>query len=472
MIIEQILTNCLSQMSYFIESNGEAIIIDPLREIEPYISRAKKSNAKIKYIFETHFHADFISGHLPLSKHTGAQIVFGPMAIPKFDCIVLNDSEELTVGNLKIVALHTPGHTMESTCYLLKDENGKNHSLFTGDTLFLGDVGRPDLAQKSKQKLSEKYLAKLLYRSLRDKIFPLEDNVVIYPSHGFGSACGKKISKKTMAFLGDEKKTNYALNPNISENEFVNELVTGLEKPPKYFPSNVKMNMEGCQKTSKVIADGLKSLSVDEFENLSKRKDVTILDVRDKNEFASGHIPNSLFIGIDGMFAPWVGTVIEEISTPLLLVIPKGREKETIKRLARVGFDNTLGYLNDGFESWKNAGKKTNYINTISPNIFKEESKKKLLKVYDVRKPFEFNSSHLENSINVPLNNLNQNIKDSEKENELFLHCQTGYRSMIASSLLKIKGYKNVNDIDGGFVALKSFGIKTLSSKNLVNQNS
>ncbi len=463
MIIEQILTNCLSQMSYFIESNGEAIIIDPLREIEPYISRAKKSNAKIKYIFETHFHADFISGHLPLSKHTGAQIVFGPMAIPKFDCIVLNDSEELTVGNLKIVALHTPGHTMESTCYLLKDENGKNHSLFTGDTLFLGDVGRPDLAQKSKQKLSEKYLAKLLYRSLRDKIFPLEDNVVIYPSHGFGSACGKKISKKTMAFLGDEKKTNYALNPNISENEFVNELVTGLEKPPKYFPSNVKMNMEGCQKTSKVIADGLKSLSVDEFENLSKRKDVTILDVRDKNEFASGHIPNSLFIGIDGMFAPWVGTVIEEISTPLLLVIPKGREKETIKRLARVGFDNTLGYLNDGFESWKNAGKKTNYINTISPNIFKEESKKKLLKVYDVRKPFEFNSSHLENSINVPLNNLNQNIKDSEKENELFLHCQTGYRSMIASSLLKIKGYKNVNDIDGGFVALKSFGIKTLS---------
>ena len=465
MIIEQILTNCLSQMSYFIESNGEAIIIDPLREIEPYISRAKKSNAKIKYIFETHFHADFISGHLPLSKHTGAQIVFGPMAIPKFDCMVLNDSEELTVGNLKIVALHTPGHTMESTCYLLKDENGKNHSLFTGDTLFLGDVGRPDLAQKSKQKLSEKYLAKLLYRSLRDKIFPLEDNVVIYPSHGFGSACGKKISKKTMAFLGDEKKTNYALNPNISENEFVNELVTGLEKPPKYFPSNVKMNMEGCQKTSKVIADGLKSLSVDEFENLSKRKDVTILDVRDKNEFASGHIPNSLFIGIDGMFAPWVGTVIEEISTPLLLVIPKGREKETIKRLARVGFDNTLGYLNDGFESWKNAGKKTNYINTISPNIFKEESKKKLLKVYDVRKPFEFNSSHLENSINVPLNNLNQNIKDSEKENELFLHCQTGYRSMIASSLLKIKGYKNVNDIDGGFVALKSFGIKTLSSK-------
>ena len=465
MIIEQILTNCLSQMSYFIESNGEAIIIDPLREIEPYISRAKKSNAKIKYIFETHFHADFISGHLPLSKHTGAQIVFGPMAIPKFDCIVLNDSEELTVGNLKIVALHTPGHTMESTCYLLKDENGKNHSLFTGDTLFLGDVGRPDLAQKSKQKLSEKYLAKLLYRSLRDKIFPLEDNVVIYPSHGFGSACGKKISKKTMAFLGDEKKTNYALNPNISENEFVNELVTGLEKPPKYFPSNVKMNMEGCQKTSKVIADGLKSLSVDEFENLSKRKDVTILDVRDKNEFASGHIPNSLFIGIDGMFAPWVGTVIEEISTPLLLVIPKGREKETIKRLARVGFDNTLGYLNDGFESWKNAGKKTNYINTISPNIFKEESKKKLLKVYDVRKPFEFNSSHLENSINIPLNNLNQNIKDSEKENELFLHCQTGYRSMIASSLLKIKGYKNVNDIDGGFVALKSFGIKTLSSK-------
>ena len=465
MIIEQILTNCLSQMSYFIESNGEAIIIDPLREIEPYISRAKKSNAKIKYIFETHFHADFISGHLPLSKHTGAQIVFGPMAIPKFDCIVLNDSEELTVGNLKIVALHTPGHTMESTCYLLKDENGKNHSLFTGDTLFLGDVGRPDLAQKSKQKLSEKYLAKLLYRSLRDKIFPLEDNVVIYPSHGFGSACGKKISKKTMAFLGDEKKTNYALNPDISENEFVNELVTGLEKPPKYFPSNVKMNMEGCQKTSKVIADGLKSLSVDEFENLSKRKDVTILDVRDKNEFASGHIPNSLFIGIDGMFAPWVGTVIEEISTPLLLVIPKGREKETIKRLARVGFDNTLGYLNDGFESWKNAGKKTNYINTISPNIFKEESKKKLLKVYDVRKPFEFNSSHLENSINIPLNNLNQNIKDSEKENELFLHCQTGYRSMIASSLLKIKGYKNVNDIDGGFVALKSFGIKTLSSK-------
>jgi len=465
MLIEQILTSCLSQMSYYIESNGEAIIIDPLREIEPYISRAKKSKAKIKYIFETHFHADFISGHLPLSKHTGAQIVYGPMANPKFDCIVLNDSEELTVGNLKIVALHTPGHTMESTCYLLKDENGKNHSLFTGDTLFLGDVGRPDLAQKSKKKISKKYLAKLLYKSLRDKIFPLEDNIVIYPSHGFGSACGKKISKKTMALLGDEKKTNYALNPDISENKFVNELVTGLEKPPKYFPSNVKMNMEGYQKTTKVIADGLKSLSVDEFENLSKRKEVTILDVRDKNEFASGHIPNSLFIGIDGMFAPWVGTVIGEISTPLLLVTPKGREKETIKRLARVGFDNTLGYLNDGFESWKNAGKKTNYINTISPNIFNEKSKKKLLKIYDVRKPFEFYSSRLENSINVPLNNLNQNIKESEKENELFLHCQTGYRSMIASSLLKIKGYKNVNDIDGGFVALKSFGIKTLSSK-------
>ncbi len=321
------------------------------------------------------------------------------------------------------------------------------------------------LLKSQKKKISKKYLAKLLYKSLRDKIFPLEDNIVIYPSHGFGSACGKKISKKTMALLGDEKKTNYALNPDISENKFVNELVTGLEKPPKYFPSNVKMNMEGYQKTTKVIADGLKSLSVDEFENLSKRKEVTILDVRDKNEFASGHIPNSLFIGIDGMFAPWVGTVIGEISTPLLLVTPKGREKETIKRLARVGFDNTLGYLNDGFESWKNAGKKTNYINTISPNIFNEKSKKKLLKIYDVRKPFEFYSSRLENSINVPLNNLNQNIKESEKENELFLHCQTGYRSMIASSLLKIKGYKNVNDIDGGFVALKSFGIKTLSSK-------
>ena len=465
MLIEQILTKCLSQMSYYIESNGEAIIIDPLREIEPYISRAKKTNAKIKYIFETHFHADFISGHLPLSEHTGAPIVFGPLAKPKFDCMILNDSEELNIGNLKIVALHTPGHTMESTCYLLKDENGKNHSLFTGDTLFLGDVGRPDLAQKSKNGFSEKYLARLLYKSLRDKIFPLEDNIIIYPSHGFGSACGKKISKKTMALLGDEKKTNYALNPDISENEFVNELVTGLEKPPKYFPSNVKMNIEGCQKTSKVIANGLNPLSVDEFENLCKSRDVIILDVRDKNEFASGHIPNSLFIGIDGMFAPWAGTVIEEISTPLLLIIPKGREKETIKRLARVGFDNTLGYLNGGFTSWKDAGKKIDYINTIPPNKFEEKSKKKSLRVYDLRKPFEFNSSRLENSINVPLNNLNQNIKDSEKENELFLHCQTGYRSMIASSLLKIKGYKNVNDIDGGFVALKSFGIKTLSSK-------
>ena len=472
MLIEQILTKCLSQMSYYIESNGEAIIIDPLREIEPYISRAKKTNAKIKYIFETHFHADFISGHLPLSEHTGAPIVFGPLAKPKFDCMILNDSEELNIGNLKIVALHTPGHTMESTCYLLKDENGKNHSLFTGDTLFLGDVGRPDLAQKSKNGFSEKYLARLLYKSLRDKIFPLEDNIIIYPSHGFGSACGKKISKKTMALLGDEKKTNYALNPDISENEFVNELVTGLEKPPKYFPSNVKMNIEGCQKTSKVIANGLNPLSVDEFENLCKSRDVIILDVRDKNEFASGHIPNSLFIGIDGMFAPWAGTVIEEISTPLLLIIPKGREKETIKRLARVGFDNTLGYLKGGFTSWKDAGKKIDYINTISPNKFEEKSKKKSLRVYDVRKPFEFNTSHLKNSINIPLNNLNKKIKESEKENELFLHCQTGYRSMIASSLLKIKGYKNVNDIDGGFVALKSYGIKTFSSKNLVNQNS
>ena len=459
-------------MSYYIESNGEAIIIDPLREIEPYISRAKKTNAKIKYIFETHFHADFISGHLPLSEHTGAPIVFGPLAKPKFDCMILNDSEELNIGNLKIVALHTPGHTMESTCYLLKDENGKNHSLFTGDTLFLGDVGRPDLAQKSKNGFSKKYLARLLYKSLRDKIFPLEDNIIIYPSHGFGSACGKKISKKTMALLGDEKKTNYALNPDISENEFVNELVTGLEKPPKYFPSNVKMNIEGCQKTSKVIANGLNPLSVDEFENLCKSRDVIILDVRDKNEFASGHIPNSLFIGIDGMFAPWAGTVIEEISTPLLLIIPMGREKETIKRLARVGFDNTLGYLKGGFTSWKDAGKKIDYINTISPNKFEEKSKKKSLRVYDVRKPFEFNTSHLKNSINIPLNNLNKKIKESEKENELFLHCQTGYRSMIASSLLKIKGYKNVNDIDGGFVALKSYGIKTFSSKILVNQNS
>tara|TARA_Y100001970_G_scaffold101665_1_gene127683 strand:+ start:7814 stop:9193 length:1380 start_codon:yes stop_codon:yes gene_type:complete len=459
-------------MSYYIESNGEAIIIDPLREIEPYISRAKKTNAKIKYIFETHFHADFISGHLPLSEHTGAPIVFGPLAKPKFDCMILNDSEELNIGNLKIVALHTPGHTMESTCYLLKDGNGKNHSLFTGDTLFLGDVGRPDLAQKSKNRFSEKYLARLLYKSLRDKIFPLEDNIIIYPSHGFGSACGKKISKKTMALLGDEKKTNYALNPDISENEFVNELVTGLEKPPKYFPSNVKMNIEGCQKTSKVIANGLNPLSVDEFENLCKSRDVIILDVRDKNEFASGHIPNSLFIGIDGMFAPWAGTVIQEISTPLLLIIPKGREKETIKRLARVGFDNTLGYLKGGFTSWKDAGKKIDYINTISPNKFEEKSKKKSLRVYDVRKPFEFNTSHLKNSINIPLNNLNKKIKESEKENELFLHCQTGYRSMIASSLLKIKGYKNVNDINGGFVALKSYGIKTFSSKNLVNQNS
>ncbi len=459
MVVEQILTKCLSQMSYYIESNGEAVIIDPLREIEPYITRANEKNVKIKYIFETHFHADFISGHLPLSKHTGAPIVFGPTANPKFDCMILNDSEELKIGNLKIVALHTPGHTMESTCYLLKDENGKNHSLFTGDTLFLGDVGRPDLAQKSKNGFSEKYFARLLYKSLRDKIFPLEDNVIIYPSHGFGSACGKKISKKTMALLGDERKTNYALNPNISENEFVNELVTGLEKPPKYFPSNVKMNVEGCIKTSKVIANGLNPLSVDEFENLSKNKDVIILDVRDKKHFALGHIPNSLFIGIDGMFAPWVGTIIEEISTPLLLIIPKGREKETIKRLARVGFDNTLGYLDGGFASWKKAGKKIDFVNTISPNDFEKKSKNKALKVYDVRKPSEFNTSHLKNSINVPLNNFNQNINDSEKENELFLHCQTGYRSMIASSLLKIKGFNHVIDISEGFLGLKSRGI-------------
>ncbi|MGS2725022.1 MBL fold metallo-hydrolase [Psychroserpens sp. BH13MA-6] len=458
MTIEQIYTGCLAQGAYYIESKGEVAIIDPLREIKPYLNRAKQDDAKIKYIFETHFHADFVSGHITLAKATEAPIIFGPNANPTFDAIIAKDGQEFKLGDVTIVALHTPGHTMESTTYLLRDENGKDHAIFSGDTLFLGDVGRPDLAQKMGE-LTEKDLAGFLFDSLREKIMPLSDDVIVYPAHGAGSACGKNMMKETVDTLGNQKEMNYALRSDMTKEEFIEEVTDGLLPPPQYFPDNVKMNKEGYDDIDDVLKRGTQALSPKAFEAAANETGAIVLDVRHQDDFAKGHIPRSIFIGLDGSFAPWVGALIADVKQPILLVAPEGREEEAVTRLSRVGFDNTLGYLKGGFEAWKTSAFDYDVVSTISAETFEEILSEDKVPTFDVRKESEFKSEHIIDAHNTPLDFINNYLAEFPEEQQFYVHCAGGYRSMIAASILKSRGIHNLIDVQGGFKAIRETNI-------------
>ena len=459
MKIEQIYTGCLSQGAYYIESNGEAAIIDPLREVAPYIEKAKKNNASIKYIFETHFHADFVSGHVTLAKETGATIIYGPQATTGFDALIAKDQQEFKIGAISLTVLHTPGHTMESTTYLLRDENEKDIAIFSGDTLFLGDVGRPDLAQKAAD-LTQEDLAGILYESLRKKIMPLADDVLVYPAHGAGSACGKNLSKETVGTLGEQKKTNYALRADMTKEEFIKEVTDGLLPPPQYFPLNVKMNKEGYEDIQTVLESGTKPLSPEAYEVTANETEAIILDVRHQDDFAKGHIPQSIFIGIDGGFAPWVGAMVGNVAQPILLVTPEGREEETVTRLARVGFDNTLGFLKGGIEAWKNADKQVDVVEGIDADELKNIIEKNKIEIFDVRKSGEYLSEHITEVHNTPLDFINDHISEFPSNKPFYIHCAGGYRSMIAASILKSRGIHNLIDVKGGFGKIKESGIE------------
>jgi glyoxylase-like metal-dependent hydrolase (beta-lactamase superfamily II)/rhodanese-related sulfurtransferase len=459
MKIEQIYTGCLAQGAYYIESNGEVAIIDPLREVKPYLDRAKSDHAKIKYIFETHFHADFVSGHVTLSKETGAPIIFGPNAETNFDAIIAKDGQEFKLGNVTFIVLHTPGHTMESSVFLLKDEKGKDHAIFSGDTLFLGDVGRPDLAQKMGE-ITEKDLAGFLFDSLRNKIMPLADDVIVYPAHGAGSSCGKNLSKETVDTLGNQKATNYALRANMTKEEFIEEVTDGLLPPPPYFPLNVKMNKEGYDDFEDVLKRSAQALSPDAFETAANETDAIVLDVRNQDDFEKGHIPRSIFIGLEGGFAPWVGALIADVKQPILLVTPIGREEETIMRLSRVGFDYTLGYLKGGFDAWKKASKEYDTVSSVSATVFKETKESGDVPVFDVRKEGEYLSEHVLDAKNTPLDYLNSYLSEFPEKEPFYVHCAGGYRSMIAASILKSRGIHNLINVKEGFKTIKEVGVK------------
>ncbi len=457
MKIEQIYTGCLAQGAYYITSNGEAAIIDPLREVQPYLDRAAKDGVKIKYVFETHFHADFVSGHLDLSKKTGAPIVYGPNANPEFKALIAQDGEEFKLGNITIKVLHTPGHTMESTCFLLKDENGKDHALFSGDTLFLGDVGRPDLAQKAAS-MTQDQLAGLLYDSLNTKIMPLADDVIVYPAHGAGSACGKNMMKETVDTLGNQKKMNYALNQ-PSKEAFVQAVTDGLTPPPGYFGMNVAMNKKGYESFETVLNNGMRALSVIEFETAAETTEALMLDTRPAAEFAKGFVPRSINIGINGDFAPWVGALIKDVKQPILLITELGQEEETVTRLSRVGFDNVIGHLKGSFASWKEAGKEIDTVNRITATQFAKEVDVKADTVIDVRRESEYRAEHVEESYNKPLDQINGWFAEMNDEKPFYIHCAGGYRSMIASSILKSRGVHNFKEIEGGFKAIAEAGV-------------
>ncbi|XMO87066.1 MBL fold metallo-hydrolase [Algibacter sp. AS12] len=456
MQIEQIYTGCLAQGAYYIESNGEVAIIDPLRETQQYVDKANKENAKIKYIFETHFHADFVSGHVDLSKKTGAKIIYGPGAETSYDIHSAKDNEEFKLGDVVIKVLHTPGHTLESSTFLLFDENGKEHAIFSGDTLFLGDVGRPDLAIKSD--LTKEDLATMLYDSLREKIMTLPDDVIVYPAHGAGSACGKNLSKETVGVLGEQKKTNYALRANMTKAEFVKEVLDGIAPPPQYFAKNAMMNKSGYDSFETVLKKGDTPLDPQQFENIANHESALVLDVRTEKEFIEAHIPNSIFIGINGGFAPWVGALITDLKQPILLVTPKGREEETVTRLSRVGYDNTLGYLEGGIEAWRKAGKDVESIKSISVDEFSKDYNSKSSNVLDVRKDGEYKSEHLKGDHvqHFALDYINDNMSAIDKDKTYYVHCAGGYRSIIAASILKARGFDNLIDIAGGFGAIKN----------------
>ncbi|WP_299602798.1 MBL fold metallo-hydrolase [uncultured Aquimarina sp.] len=459
MRIEQMYTGCLAQGAYYIESNGEVAIIDPLREIKPYIDKSKADNAEIKYIFETHFHADFVSGHITLSKESNAPIVYGPNAHTSFDAIIAEDGQEFKIGDVTIVALHTPGHTLESTTYLLRDSEGKDHAIFSGDTLFLGDVGRPDLAQKAAN-MTQEQLAEMLFDSLRTKIMPLGDDVIVYPAHGAGSACGKNMSSETVGTLGVQKQTNYALRSDMTKEEFVKEVTDGLLPPPSYFPLNVKMNKEGYDDIQVVLNRGTQKLDPDTFEQIANETGAVILDVRHQSDFVKGHIPRSIFIGIDGGFAPWVGALIGDVKQPILLVTPEGREEETVTRLSRVGFDHTLGCLEGGFETWIQAGKEIDQLDSITADTFKNKLTEST-PVFDVRKQSEFSGGHIPKASNTPLSMINDYLADFPKDETFYVHCAGGYRSVIAASILKSRGIHNLVDVAGGYKSIQEVGINT-----------
>ncbi|MGL2964758.1 MBL fold metallo-hydrolase [Flavobacterium sp. RSB2_4_14] len=456
MKIEQIYTGCLAHAAYYLESNGEVAIFDPLREVQPYIERAKKDNAQIKYVFETHFHADFVSGHLDLAQKQKATIVYGPTAKPSFKALIAEDNQVFSVGNCKVKAIHTPGHTMESTCYLIIDEQGNEHGIITGDTLFIGDVGRPDLAQHVIADLTEDKLARLLYHSLREKIMPLSDDLIVYPNHGAGSACGKNMSKETTDTLGNQKKTNYALNPKLTEDEFVTSLLSGLTAPPAYFPKNVLMNIQGYESLDTVMHRGLKSFDVDSFEAVAKETKALLLDTRKASEFAKGFIPNSINIGLESNFAMWVGELIPDLKQQILIIADNHEKvEEAIIRLSRVGYDHAIGYLEGGFESWIKNNKPVETVDRITAHDLQDLEEIHETPIIDVRKKSEYESEHLAGAINIPLNEISNRIAEFPKNDYFILHCAGGYRSMIAASILKQKGFKNFADVIGGFNEIK-----------------
>lgn len=459
MKIEQIYTGCLAQGAYYIQCCGEAAIIDPLREVAPYLERAEKDGVKIKYIFETHFHADFVSGHVTLSEKTGAPIIYGPNANPTFDAHIAQDGEEFKIGKITIKALHTPGHTMESTTYLMLDKNGKEHAIFSGDTLFLGDVGRPDLAQKAAD-MTQEDLAGLLYDSLRNKIMPLADDVIVYPAHGAGSACGKNMMKETVDTLGNQKKMNYALRADMTKAEFIKEVTDGLLPPPAYFPLNVKMNKEGYDSIDKVLEKGMHALSPAEFEVAVNETGAVMLDVRHQDDFAKTHIPRSIFIGLGGSFAPWVGALVKDVAQPILLIVDDSKVEEAVTRLSRVGFDNVIGYLKGGVDAWSKEGRETDSVVSISAERFNTtlESNPSTL-VVDVRRESEYLSEHIKGAKNNPLSTLNEHIFSLPTNDTFYVHCAGGYRSMIAASIMKLRGVHNLIDVKGGMKTIKETSI-------------
>lgn len=452
MNVEQIYTNCLAEAAYYITSNGEAAVIDPLRETEPYLERLERDGVQLKYIFETHYHADFVSGHLDLAKKTGATIVYGPKANPSFDALEATDNQEFNIGDVRIKVLHTPGHTQESSTFLLIDQNNEERAIFTGDTLFLGDVGRPDLAIKSD--LTREDLAGMLFDSLRNKIMPLADSITVYPGHGAGSSCGKSLSNDTVDSLGNQKRTNYALREDMTKEEFVQEVTDGLTPPPQYFPANAMMNKSGYDSIDDVMRRGLTPLSASEFKAKVDGGDVLLLDTRHESEFVKGHIPGSLFIGIEGNFAMWVGALITNLKQEIVFIAPEGRESEVVKRLARVGYDNAVGYLQGGFESWTEAGYESRSSQSISPEEFQSQLNGGSISVVDVRKPGEYDKQHVEGATNFPLDDILRTDVKLEAEEPQYLHCAGGYRSVITLSMLENQGYNNLINVEGGFSAI------------------
>lgn len=451
MKVEQIYTGCLAHAAYYIESKGEAAVFDPLREVQPYIDRAQKDKAAIKYVFETHFHADFVSGHLDLKKKAGSEIVFGPGAQPAYEATTAKDGQLFKIGDYTVKVIHTPGHTMESTTYLLIDEDGKEHGIITGDTLFIGDVGRPDLAQHVVSDLTEEKLAGHLFDSLRNKIMPLSDDLIVYPNHGAGSACGKMMSAETTDTLGHQKKVNYALRPDMTKEEFIKELLTGLTTPPGYFPQNVLMNIKGYESLDTVMDRGTHEFTPAAFEAAANETGALVLDTRDAQDFAKGFIPNSINIGLEGSFAQWVGEMIPDVKQEIMLVTYPGKEEEAITRLSRVGYDHTIGYLKGGFDVWKSSAKDFETTQRISAKDLERKAKKEFPVIIDVRKKSEYDSEHLIGAINVPLNLINQHLAQFPKDKAFALYCGSGYRSMIAASILKQRGWSNFADVEGGF---------------------